>query len=68
MHYTVESRIVYTRFWSKAAYLLHRIKNHNTETENQKPFVDKDIKVRLYTNDGNLLYYEKNKVRDRFSF
>ena len=28
----------------------------------------KDNKVRLYTNDGNLLYYEKNKVRDRFSF
>ena len=28
----------------------------------------KDNKVRLYTNDANLLFYEKNMVQDRFSF
>ena len=28
----------------------------------------KDNKVRLYTNDANLLFHEKNLLRDRSSF
>ena len=41
-----------------------QIQMHLTLKDN----LDKDNKRRLYNNDVYLLFYEKNMVRDRFSF
>ena len=55
-----------------AFLMLYTLRTVRTVAGTLSPGMDnkdnKDNKVRLYTNDANLIFYEKNMVHDRFSF